>query len=877
MNQNTHTEDKWVYTQCHRCQSECGLRVHVVDGVAVKIEGVPDSSVGSKGGVCPRGLSGLQILYDPNRLKYPLKRTNPEKGIGVDPKWERISWEEALDTISTKLKEAYDETPDSIICQHGIVAGNQIIPYFFVPFLFLMSNEKGSPVHINAAGSHCGNAGHFVNSLIHGAFVVHPDYEHCNYLLVFGTNSGNGGFQQWHNRKLADARARGMKMVVFDPMCNAAGSNADEWIPMVPGTDSYIVLTMINQIVNVLGMYDVEFVRERTNAGYLVDRASGQYIRDPESGKPLLWDSSDGKAKTYDDPALKMAAIDGEYSVNGISCVPSWVLMCERFAEYTPEECEKISGVPAETIKRISKEYAEAACIGQTINIDGDDLPLRPVATLCIRSSGTHNNGLFATWGMDMICEIMGASGVPGGLLTVAVECNGFAETHKPYLACKAGEDGFTQTCGKWLFPQGGFWPIHDPKFPKHDLEEMFPTAMETLWVNATDREYVLKKLGMRTDFKVLFNYATNALMNGLDPEIRAEFYKNHVDFIVDCDIYANEFNESFADILLPDACYLERDDWMGIQHPYHNVPVGMQDPWCFHTSHRVVDPMYERRDMAVVLMDIADRMGLRSKMNDYWNHELGLTGELAYGPEERIEWEDLCNRACIVHFGPKYDWKWFTEHGFIGWPKKKEEVFWRYYKKDVRIQLYWEFMIRCREKTKEIVEEAGLEGYFDFDWDVYDPCPKWFPNDFNIADKEEYPFYAFSFSESFHSNSNNQEIPWVDEISRLNPFTYYVNMNTKSAEAIGLKTGDLIEITTHRGHTTKGRIQTRESIHPECIGIMGVSGHWAKGMPIAKGKGVHFNKLLEFSIKSMDPLTATVDIGVKCKVKKIEENREEQ
>ena len=862
-------EDKWVLTQCHRCQSECGLRVHVVDGVAVKIEGVPDSSVGSQGGVCPRGLAGLQILYDPNRLNYPLKRTNPQKGLGVDPKWERISWEEAMDTIIAKMKEAYDENPNSIVVQHGIVAGNQIIPNFFVPMLAMLANEKGAPIHINAAGSHCGNAGHFINSLQHGAFVVHPDYEYCNLLLVFGTNSGNGGFQQWHNKKLADARARGMKMIVFDPMCNAAAANADEWIPIVPGTDSAVILAMLNVIVNELGLYDVEYCRTRTNATYLIDLATGRYVRDKATGKPYIWDEASGSAKVYDDPTIARGALEGEFTVDGVRCSPSWVMMRQRFAEYTPEYAEKISEVPAATIRRIAGEFAREARIGETVNVDGYELPYRPVATLNIRSAGTHTNGLHCLWALDLLSHIMGAVNTPGGLLTVAVECNGYKDTHKPYLACKAGVDGFTQTAGKWLFPQGGFWPVRDPEFPKHDLEEMFPTAMEMLWVNAPDRDEVLKKFGLRTHFKFLINYATNAAMNGPDPKIRETFYRDSVDFIVDCDIFSNEFNEGFADILLPDACYLERDDWMGIQHPYHNIPVGMEDPFSFHTSHKVVEPMYERRDMQKLVIDIADRMGLTPILNGYWNHELGLTGDLELKPDEKIVWEDLCNRACIAHFGPEHDWAWFTEHGFISWPKTVQEVYWRQFKKDVKTQLYWEFMINCREKTKAIAQQAGVEDYWD--WDAFDPMPKWFPTDFHKADKSEFPLYGFSFSESFHSNSNNQEIPWIDELSRQNPFTYFVNINEDTAASMGLRSGDRVEIETNHGHKAVGCIQTRQSIHPECLGIMGVSGHWAKGMPIAKGKGVNFNSLIDFTIKGMDPLTATVDICVKCRLRKLD------
>lgn len=861
-------EDKWVYTQCHRCQSECGIKVRVIDGVAVKIEGIEDSSIGSYGGVCPRGMAGLQVLYDPNRLNYPMKRTNPEKGLGVDPGWERISWDEAMSTICEKMNEAHTEDPSSIVVQHGIVAGNQIIPYYFVPMMAMMSSERGSPIHVNAAGSHCGNAGHFINSLQHGAFVMVPDYEYCEYLLIFGTNSGNGGFQQWNNKKLADARARGMKMVVFDPMCNSAAANADEWIPLIPGTDGIVCLSLLNEIVNEQKSFDEPYVRARTNAPYLIELTTGKYVREKGSGKPYIWDEGGGCAKAYDDPSIKLPALAGEYTIDGISCVPSWVLMKKRLAEYSAEDAEKESNVPADTIRRIAEEFSQAAQVGATTVVDGHELPLRPVATFNIRSAGTHNNGLPALWAMDMLCHIMGAVSTPGGLLSVAVECQGHPETHKPYLACDAGVDGFTQTSGKWLFPEGGFWPVRDPEMPTHDLEQMFPTAMEMLWINASDRDEALEKCGLRTEHKVLINYATNAAINGPSPKIRETFYKK-VEFIVDCELYSNEFNEAFADIILPDACYLERSDWMGIQHPYHNVPAGMADPWCFHTSHKVVDPMYERRDMAQVVIDIAEGMGLTAKLNDYYNHELQLEGDLALKPDEKIVWEDLCNRACVVHFGKEYDWNWFTEHGFISWPKKVEEVYWRQFKKEIKTQLYWEFMINAREKTEEIAHEVDLWDYFD--WDVYDPLPFWFPLEVHKTDKDEYPLYAFSFCETFHSNSNNQQIPWIDEMSRQNPYTYFINVNTDTANKMGLKAGDMVEIETNHGFKTAGRIQTRQSIHPECLGVMGVGGHWAKGMPIAKGKGVNFNSLIDFTIRGMDPLTATVDICVKCRLNKLE------
>ena len=84
--------DRWIPSACSMCYGQCSIRGHVVDGTLVKIEGNPDSPIGS-GRLCAKGTSGMMMLYDPNRVNKPLKRTNPEKGIGVDPKWVEISWD----------------------------------------------------------------------------------------------------------------------------------------------------------------------------------------------------------------------------------------------------------------------------------------------------------------------------------------------------------------------------------------------------------------------------------------------------------------------------------------------------------------------------------------------------------------------------------------------------------------------------------------------------------------------------------------------------------------------------------------------------------------------------------------------------------------
>src|SRR3972149_4085973 len=101
-------QEKWVPSVCFQCPAGCGIRVRVVNGNAVKIEGNPLHPI-NEGLLCPKGQSGLQILYDPDRIKGPMKRTNPRKGPGEDPRFVRVTWDEALDDIAARLRRLREE------------------------------------------------------------------------------------------------------------------------------------------------------------------------------------------------------------------------------------------------------------------------------------------------------------------------------------------------------------------------------------------------------------------------------------------------------------------------------------------------------------------------------------------------------------------------------------------------------------------------------------------------------------------------------------------------------------------------------------------------------------------------------------------------
>ncbi|MBI2961344.1 MAG: molybdopterin-dependent oxidoreductase, partial [Betaproteobacteria bacterium] len=220
-------DDTWISTSCALCYGSCSILAHRVDGVVVKVEGNPASAAG-KGRLCGKGVSGIMSHYDPNRLRVPLKRTNPKKGLAEDPRWKEIGWEEALEEVAAQLRRVRAEDPRKLVIQRTTTVMASLAPLQTFTAAFGTNNTSAA-----GGGLHCGNAAHQVSGMMHGSWSVVPDFAYCNYAIYFGCSKGHGaGHASTSNMALAaDARARGMKMVVVDPMCNFAAAKATEWVP----------------------------------------------------------------------------------------------------------------------------------------------------------------------------------------------------------------------------------------------------------------------------------------------------------------------------------------------------------------------------------------------------------------------------------------------------------------------------------------------------------------------------------------------------------------------------------------------------------------------------------------------------------------------
>ncbi|MCK5009317.1 MAG: molybdopterin-dependent oxidoreductase, partial [Deltaproteobacteria bacterium] len=171
---------EWKPTTCQGCTTWCPAEVFVQDGRAVKVRGNRYSKQ-NEGNVCPRGHLSLQQVYDPDRVKVPMKRTNPKKGRGIDPKFVTISWDEALNTIADKMMDLRNAgEPEKYCLMRGRYTYMRDIIYDVMPKVF------GSPNNISHSST-CAEAEKFGSFYTEGLW-GYRDYDLSNskYILIWG-------------------------------------------------------------------------------------------------------------------------------------------------------------------------------------------------------------------------------------------------------------------------------------------------------------------------------------------------------------------------------------------------------------------------------------------------------------------------------------------------------------------------------------------------------------------------------------------------------------------------------------------------------------------------------------------------------------------
>lgn len=515
-NENTGSEaaeagENIYYGSCKaNCFSGCRLQIKVRAGKVVQTEMAefPDARYNR---ICMKGLSHVQRIYDPNRLKYPMKRVG-ERGAG---QWERMSWDEAIELIGStweQLQAQYGK--HSIAFESGSGA--------------FANGSFNSPARLKSLLGASTISGCMDNAIFYGtsnAFGIGEYYNaseltdllNARTILIWGANPTEAQVQNWHF--IAEAKESGAKVIAIDPIFTNTAAKSDRHIALRPGTDGALALAMANVIIEE-GLIDETFMKKSSVAPLLVKAADGKYLRrkdlEGEGEELIVWDNAAGKYGLIEevrDPALK-----GTYTVEGIKVTTAYELLLERIKKYTVQYAAELCEVPAETIREIARLYATQTP-GTIYHGFGPD---------------HYVNGHYAVFAITTLAILTGNLGKPGAT----------AGYQMPL--------GFYLNTGALQKPAGS--PDPGPTIP---IVKLLDVVNEGKFNN-----------GPMT-LKSIYVYGSNHAGNTAERKAYLEVLEK-MDLVVVADLTLSD-TAQYADIVLPVAHWFEVDDMHGqiSQTPY--------------------------------------------------------------------------------------------------------------------------------------------------------------------------------------------------------------------------------------------------------------------------------------------------------------------
>ena len=598
---------------CMGCHGGCGILVHIVDGKAVKLEGDPDCP-NNEGKLCPKGWAGLDLLYHPDRLRYPLKRV----GARGEGKWERISWDQAIHEISDKLMAIREKYGPWALAAGD---GTKIDEVAWIADLFTL--HFGSPNNFGSGRAQCFRPRRVSSVWTFGAYFT-PDY--LNYpkcIVLWGDQPDVSNHNTILGLKVMKALRNNPKLIVVDPRQTNLAKRADVWLRLRPGTDAALALAWLHAILKE-ELYDHEFVERWTNGPLLVRTDTGQLLSDVY-GNYQVWDTVTEKAKPADRFEVR-PALTGSYEVNGVICKPAWQLLMERVEKYPPERVAEIAWVEAEEIRKAARLYAKAkpACIGWGVGID--------------QSVSTHQNAR----AICILEAITGNLDVPGGNVNPIPRHYGVSTAIKRYIDTLPTELLEKQLGGdqyKLLAGPSGKLTAHYPSILRAIIEE---------------KPYPIK---------AWFNIGCNPLLGWGNSKKVYQALKR-VELLVVCELFMTP-TAQLADYVLPGTTYFEKNRL--IDHEEIN-PIG------HIVTQKVVEPIGEARDEFEIFGDILRCCGLAKdwpwqKVEEFYDERLRETG---------LTWKGVVEAGGVwdeVRY-KKYETDYYYKGGGFNTPTGKIEIY---------------------------------------------------------------------------------------------------------------------------------------------------------------------------------------------------------
>src|SRR5262245_39138887 len=591
-----HTSTQRIHGYCGLCIARCGTIATIEDGRFTRLD--PDPSHPTGQAICGKGRAAPELVYHPERLTHPLRRTRP-KG-DPDPGWKRIGWDEALDLTASAMQRAAEQHgPHSVAFTSSSPSTTAIGDS--VGFIQRLANAFGTP-NASVTLDLCGWGRGFATRYSYGIACVGtgggggamPDIANSGVLILWGYNPSFTRLT--HATAAVAGLRRGMRLIVVDPRHAGLASKADVWLRVRPGTDGALALGLAHLMIE-RGWYDRDFIRDWTNGPHLVRADTGRLLteRDVEpDGNPrrlFAWDSTAARLVPYDmaagryDGDMSALALHGEYRIKtphgDIVCHPAFELYTRLCRRYPPETVEAVCWIPRARVEEAAKLIWHA----------------RPVSYYAWSGHEHHANVTQTARAMSLLYALTGSFDKPGGNVLFA----------GPPAAAITGQD---LPSVKQLAPTLGL-----AERPLGPARWNFVTARDLYTAILEKTPYPVR---------TVIGFGANILLAHADGRRGREALKA-LDFYAHADLFMNPTAE-MADVVLPVASAFERE---GLKIGFE---INQEAQSLIHLRPAIVSPPGEARPDTRIVFDLASRLGLAG---EFWNgdidaayrHQLAPTG----------------------------------------------------------------------------------------------------------------------------------------------------------------------------------------------------------------------------------------------------------
>lgn len=679
---------RFVYSVCQNCHSRCGLRAKIKNGVLIKLDGNPyhpacmepylDPSGRKRldystpiteankvaGSLCAKGQAGVQVVYNPLRIKGPLRRVG-DRGSG---QWESITWEQALDEIvnggplgTPGLAQLRDLVNN---VSSDPVMGKKVNQVAWSPGRFVHGQKeftdrwfrKGYGT-INSRHDHtsiCEASRHKAYNFITGKDDWKPDIINSKCLVFMGTNPFESNFpSQALGRKIVEFKKRGGKLVVVDPRFSNTASKADLWVPIKPGTDGAFALGLGRYIIE-QNAHDIAFLssvngpaageKSWTTAAFLVRTDTMRLLKSEDIGLPagfnVVW-KNNAAVETSTASMPPGTAADLEVSqtliINGtpVVCKSAFSLYKERVFEKTLSEWESICDIPAGTIAKVGGWLVSA---GKQGVLD------------CYRGPVKHPNGTYNALSIFFVNMLLGNIDWKGGYTAGGGHYHemGVPATY-PGQVDLTKVPGAVSASGVQITRAGSAYddPVNTPLefltygydgangHPKRPWYKHATYGVYQELIPSIEDEYPYPLMALITYWNAI-PYSTPAAREVFEREITRKGsshhpYEYHLPLFISFDIEFGEIS-AFADYILPDTTYLERWSTPHTSAAINAKISGFRQPvvgkFCLDGSNYV-----DASDPSVTFENLSSALSGGSQGAKYYTFSSGVTDPLGPKP----------------------------------------------------------------------------------------------------------------------------------------------------------------------------------------------------------------------------------------------------